>query len=185
MLLVGKLGDLSDDFKLKLDNAKKFATNGGNVIYLDYRGKLINDWKPRKLPEKQIASQFPYNMAIINTNGLWQSSMHLLKDHPIFEGITENDHMDEVFENIGPTKSFFKPEGKIISGVISTDRFPDQDKMKRHFIGVGDVWYASDLSEIKFGKGLLIPTTMKILNFLNKDPVADKMLHNMLNYYAN
>ena len=185
LLLVGKLGDLSDDFKLKLDNAKKFATNGGNVIYLDYRGKLINDWKPRKLPEKQIASQFPYNMAIINTNGLWQSSMHLLKDHPIFEGITENDHMDEVFENIGPTKSFFKPEGKIISGVISTDRFPDQDKMKRHVIGVGDVWYASDLSEIKYGKGLLIPTTMKILNFLNKDPVADKMLHNMLNYYAN
>ena len=98
----------------QIDNAKKFATTGGNVIYLDYRGKLINDWKPRKLPEKQIASQFPYNMAIINTNGLWQSSMHLLKDHPIFEGITENDHMDEVFENIGATKSFFKPEGKFI-----------------------------------------------------------------------
>ena len=47
---------------------------------------MKNDWKPRKLPEKQIASQFPHNMAIINTNGLWQSSMNLLKDHPIFEG---------------------------------------------------------------------------------------------------
>ena len=75
------------------------------------------------------------------------------------------------------------PQGDSIAGVISTDRYPNQDNMQRHFIGVGDVWYASDLSEIKYGKGMLIPTTMNILKLLGKDPVADKLFFNLINYY--
>ena len=184
LVIVGQLNDKSDNFISKLEKVKEFANYGGNVLYLSYKGKFIIDRKARNLPEKQFSEKFPIGMAVINTNGLWQSTVHMIKDHPIFEGITSNDHMDEVFENVGPTKSFFMPEGEIIAGVISTDRYPNQDNMKRHFIGVGDVWYASDLSEIKFGDGLLVPTTLNILNMLGQDPVADKLFFNMINYYG-
>ena len=184
LIIVGKLNTNSDDFQAKLLKAKDFAKAGGNVVYLDYHGNLINDRKARELPQKQLSEDFPIGMAIINTNGLWQSTIHMIKDHPIFKGVTNNNHMDEVFENVGPTKSFFMPEGKIIAGVISTDRYPNQDNMQRHFIGVGDVWYASDFSEIKLGNGLLIPTTLKILNQLGIDPVADKLFYNIVNYYG-
>ena len=184
LIIVGQLNNKSDNFISKLEKVKEFVRSGGNALYLDYKGKFIIDRKSRKLPEKQLSDKFPIGMAIINTNGLWQSTIHMLKDHPLFEGITNNDHMDEVFEKVGPTKSFFMPEGEIIAGVISTDRYPNQDNMQRHFIGVGDVWYASDLSEIKFGDGLLVPTTLNILNHLGKDPVADKLFFNMINYYG-
>ena len=184
LIIVGQLNDKSDNFISKLEKVKEFASSGGNALYLDYKGKFIIDRKARKLPEKQLSDKFPIGMAVINTNGLWQSTIHMLKDHPLFEGITNNNHMDEVFEKVGPTKSFFMPEGEIIAGVISTDRYPNQDNMQRHFIGVGDVWYASDLSEIKFGDGLLVPTTLNILNHLGKDPVADKLFFNMINYYG-
>jgi hypothetical protein len=184
LVIVGQLNDKSDNFISKLEKVKEFANYGGNVLYLSYKGKFIIDRKARDLPEKQFSEKFPIGMAVISTNGLWQSTVHMIKDHPIFEGITSNYHMDEVFENVGPTKSFFMPEGEIIAGVISTDRYPNQDNMKRHFIGVGDVWYASDLSEIKFGDGLLVPTTLNILNMLGQDPVADKLFFNMINYYG-
>jgi hypothetical protein len=184
LIIVGKLNVSSDAFQVKLSKAKDFANVGGRVVYLDYDGDLIIDRKARKLPPKQLSKDFPVGMALINTNGLWQSTIHMLKDHPIFSGITKNDHMDEVFENVGPTKSFYRPEGKIIAGVISTDRYPNQDNMQRHFIGVGDVWYASDFSEIKYGEGLLVPTTMNILKFLGKDPVANKLLENFIKHYG-
>ena len=81
--------------------------------------------------------------------------------------------MDEVFEKVGPTKSFFMPEGEIIAGVISTDRYPNYN-MQRHLLEL-EMLVCFRLSEIKIGDGLLVPTTLNILNNLGKDPVADKL----------
>ena len=84
LVSVGQLNDNSDNFISKLEKVKQFISSGGNALYLDYKGKFIVDRKARKLPETQFSDKFPIGMAIINTNGLWQSTIHMLKYHPLF-----------------------------------------------------------------------------------------------------
>ena len=50
--------------------------------------------------------------------------------------------------------------------------------MVRHYNGPGEVWWAADVLEAELGKGKMLLSTLQIINYLGKDPVADKLLFN-------
>jgi hypothetical protein len=57
--------------------------------------------------------------------------------------------------------------------------------MVRHYNGPGEVWWAADVLEAELGKGKMLLSTLQIINYLGKDPVADKLLFNIINYLTN
>jgi hypothetical protein len=92
--------------------------------------------------------------------------------------------MSGIYENIHPTESMVRQEGEYICGVVTYDHFKDIDKMKRHYAGPGDVWWAADVLLAPMGKGKMLLSTLKLTENLGKDPVADKVLFNMIQFAA-
>ena len=65
---------------------------------------------------------------------------------------------------------------------IGFDWFPEMDRMKRHYYGPGDVWHGADLAEVPCGKGRLIVSQLRLVENLGRDPVADRILMNMIRF---
>ena len=73
-------------------------------------------------------------------------------------------------------------QGKMISGVVSYDHFQNLDLMLRHYPGPGDIWFGANLLETAFKEGSMLLSTFDIVGNLGKDPVAELILKNMINY---
>ena len=54
--------------------------------------------------------------------------------------------------------------------------------MLRHYPGPGDIWFGANLLETAFGDGTMLLSTFDIVGNLGKDPVAELILNNMINY---
>jgi len=52
--------------------------------------------------------------------------------------------------------------------------------MQRHYNGIGDVLWAADVLMIERGKGKMLYSTLRIMENLTKDPVAEMLLYNMI-----
>ena len=50
-------------------------------------------------------------------------------------------------------------------------------------IGSGEVWSGSDLSIVKYDKGKMVLSTLKLVENLNYDPVSEIVLLNIINYF--
>ena len=86
-----------------------------------------------------------------------------------------------VYENVCATVSICRPdEGKYLAGVISYDQNKNMDIEQRHYNGIGDVFWAADVLLVERGNGKMLYSTLKITENLGKDPVADKLLYNMI-----
>ena len=135
---------------------------------------------------KEISNQgLPTQAQILGkwpTLGGWAAKSHIVTDHPIFEGLPSNQIMHGVYENIHPVSSMAKQEGVYIAGLIGYAHFPNNDIMLRHYNGPGKVWWAADVLETRMGQGKMLLSTLQIINNLGKDPVADKILFNIINY---
>jgi hypothetical protein len=109
---------------------------------------------------------------------------HVVAAHPIFNGLPSKQSMQGVYENVRASMTMVNlaTNTQPIVTVVANDNFPDMTLMKRHYQGTGDVWSGSDLSEVKHGKGNMLLSTMKIVPNLGKDPVADKLLINLLSF---
>ena len=116
------------------------------------------------------------------TRGGWAAKSHVVSKHPIFKELPTNIIMHGVYENVHPDTAMAKQQGNIIAGIIGYDHFPNKDRMRRHYIGPGEVWYGADVLETEFGKGKMLLSTLRIIEFLDKDPVAEKLLYNIIDY---
>jgi hypothetical protein len=160
-----------------------FAKRGGKVTYLQFP-YIGPKWNNGVL-SKGFSMNMPNNFKMKASQGLWGGMSHVVADHPIFNGLPSNKAMQGVYENVRARISMINLNTKPIVTVVANDNFPDMTLMKRHYKGTGDVWSGSDLSEVKHGKGTLLLSTMRIVPNLGNDPVADKLLLNLLGYITN
>jgi len=194
----GKKGD--KNFQKQVEAAKTFAKNGGYAIFLEVSGTNLtwgapnpqkkpkdahDDWQrsiPRVITDMPIKN-LPFNTDIYATNGNYISRNHIVTDNAVFQGLPVNTLMSGLYENVCPDKSICRPaEGKYLAGVITYDQNKNMDIMLRHYNGIGDVVYAADVLLVEKGKGKMLYSTMKISENLGKDPVADKLLFNMIKF---
>lgn len=159
---------------------REFANKGGTVVYLQFP-YIGPKWKDGVL-SKAFSLSMPMQIKMKASTGLWAGMSHVVADHPVFAGLPVNQAMQGVYENVRPKMSMIDLNAKPIVTLVANDNFPDMTLMKRHYKGTGDVWVGSDLSEVDFGKGKLILSTMQIVPNLGKDPVADKLMLNLLGY---
>jgi len=164
-----------------------FAKRGGQVTYIQFP-YIGQKWNNGVL-SKGFSMNMPINLKMKASSGLWGGMSHVVAEHPIFNGLPSKQAMQGVYENIRPKISMVdlstKTNTKPIVTVVANDNFPEMTLMKRHYKGTGDVWSGSDLSEVKHGKGKLLLSTMRIVPNLGNDPVADKLLMNLLRYITN
>ena len=117
------------------------------------------------------------------TSGNYISRNHIVTDNFVFKGLPVNTLMSGVYENVCPSMSICRPaEGKYLAGVITYDQNKNMDILERHYNGIGDVLWASDVLLVEKGKGKMIYSTLNIIDNLGQDPVADKILFNMIKY---
>lgn len=184
LLIVGKLGT-DDAFKAKVTAAKKYASKGGVVFFTEVKGDKVNERKPRVLSDElQSTENFPYGVTLIPANGLWHNAAPIVTDHPVFAGLPTQQFMGLEYQAIATRTAMVMPKGKNIVGVVTHDRFPNQDKMLRNYIGVGKVYFNSHFLETEVEKGKIIYTTLNIRNSLKSDPVAQKVMNNIITHYT-
>jgi hypothetical protein len=90
--------------------------------------------------------------------------------------------MSGTYENIAPTITLRGIDAENLVNTVAFDRIPNGNIMKRNYIGSGDVWSGSDLSIVKHGDGKIILSTLKLIQNIGYDPVAEIVLMNMINY---
>jgi hypothetical protein len=171
------------DFNALLKNAKAEVSKGGKLIILDVPGKTP-PYFGRKFESNSVEG-LPFSANMLNkgtTLGLWAGKPHMIKEHPVFQGLPTGVIMQEVYQNVHPKTTMMMQQGKMISGVVSYDHFQNVDLMLRHYPGPGNIWFGANLLETAFGEGTMLLSTFDIVGNLGKDPVAELILNNMINY---
>jgi len=197
-VIVGSGGKQDTDFLTKIDEVKAFVDRGGFAVFLDVSGTQLtwgapnpeprpedagDDWRrmlPRVLIDMDI-DKLPFDANMYATTGNYISRNHIVTDHPVFKGLPVNTLMSGIYENVCADQSICRPaRGKYLAGVITYDQQKNMDIMLRHYNGIGDVLWAADLLEVAKGNGKMLYSTLKLIPNLGKDPVADKLLCNMI-----
>ena len=159
----------------------EFIEKGGTAVYLQaqQRQGMIEADNPA----------FPFTAKIHPSRGLWTCMPHMVHQHPIFDGLPTDAPMRDLFENVWPTltlRDIEMEEGNAtlpIVGTVAFDWFSEDHKL--HYSGPGASWWGSDLVVLPYGKGQLVVSQLRLLENIGKDPVADKIMSNLLKFVKN
>lgn len=184
-VLVGKTSKKDKKYKEKVQELRTFVKKGGYVVFFEVLGKRVAGFE-RELKEIEaetlpLESEMQQKWA---TRGGWAAKSHVVSKHQIFKGLPTEIIMHGVYENVHPEVSISKIKGDYIAGLIGYDHFPNNEIMRRHFNGPGEVWWAADVLETQFGEGKMLLSTLRIIEFLDTDPVAEKLLYNIIDYIS-
>ena len=155
-----------------------FVKKGGTVVYID----------GTKEDSDHSNSLFPFAANAHPAVGLWTCMGHMVHEHPIFQGLPTKGMMRNVYENVWPMTTLrdlrAKEETKIevIVGTVAFDWFSKEHKM--NYSGPGASWWGSELAIVHSGKGRYLISQLRLVENLGKDPVADKILFNMINFLS-
>jgi hypothetical protein len=158
---------------------REFIKSGGTAVYFQAGGQYVKWGTPDK-----ASRLLPVNLRLKRGLGYWMGHPRFVKDHPLFDGLPSDCIMGQVYENVWPQHSLMDVEGETLAGTIGIDWFPDYDLDRRHYYGPGDVWWGSDMALAPVGKGKCIFSQFRIVDNLGADPVADKILFNLIEWTA-
>lgn len=143
---------------------KAFAAKGGTVIYLE-RGE----------------NPLPVSGGKSPAEGLWVGVAHVVSDHPIFDGLPVNGLMGQTYENVWAMKTLKDLDTQPIVASITHDHWPAKRGLPS-YLGPEDAWWGTDLGIVKQGKGRFVLSALRLVDNLGKDPVADKILFNIIGF---
>jgi len=155
----------------------EFVRSGGTGVYLQGGGPNIPWGKAGK-----ASPLLPVNARLKRALGNWIGIPHLVNEHPVFAGLPVNCMMGPVYENVCARSTLLDVEGEVIAGAIGYDSHPDYDLRRRHYYGPGETWWGSDMAVVPLGEGRCIASQLRLVENLGKDPVADKILFNLINW---
>ena len=98
----------------------------------------------------------------------WFGGWEFDTPHPVFAGLPSPVVFDQYFAGAYAYWGITNFPGKLIAGLLNA---PPQ--------------LAVTLGELSFGKGKILVCSLNLLPYLDKDPVADRILAQMLNYAVN
>ncbi|MCK4959179.1 MAG: hypothetical protein KAT00_07255, partial [Planctomycetes bacterium] len=160
---------------------EKFVRQGGTAVYLETVQRAYgNSFWSRKLPAKNV---LPVQMAIENAFGLWVGVSHIVTDHPVFDGLPTKCMMGQLYENVWSPHAMTGTEGELIVGSVSHAWFQGNKDEQNH-IGPSEAWYGMDMGIVSHGKGRYVLSALRIVDNLGTDPVADKILFNLIEWAA-
>jgi len=161
----------------RFDTLKRFIEAGGTAVYLQGGGPRA-PWAKAA----EASALLPVRVRIKAAIGLWLGISHLVHDHPLFEGLPVNGMMGPVYENVWARHTLLDVPGETVVGAIGFDFAPDFELRTRHYYGPGDTWWGSDVAIAPVGRGRCILSQLRLVENLGTDPVADKILYNLIEF---
>jgi hypothetical protein len=125
---------------------------------------------------------FPHKLASRRAVGNWVPANHAARPHPIFEGLPLDGFLGQTYQNILPVQAITGLGQAPIVGVLSADF--NAGNIDRDYRGLAGAWWGSDVTLLPHGKGHFLLSTMLLLEHLGQDPVADKLLLNMIRWMS-
>ncbi len=156
---------------------KKYIKAGGHAVYLQAGGPRI-PWGKAGNASPLLPVQAQHKRA----QGHWICIPRLVKAHPVFEGLPVDTMMEGVYENVWSQSTLQGLGGETVAAAVGFDWFPDYDLRRRHYYGPGDVWWGADLAVVPFGRGRFIASQLRLVENIDRDPAADKILCNLIRF---
>ncbi len=110
----------------------------------------------------------PASAQVVPLNVDWWGGWEFNTPHPIFDGLPAPVIYDQYLSSAFAYWGITNFPGKMIAGLLNA---PPE--------------VAVTVGELPFGKGKILICSMNLLPYLDKDPVADRILAQMLNYAVN
>lgn len=123
----------------------------------------------------------PFPTTYFHAKGLWVPCSHVVKNHQVYDGLPMDCLMSQEYRNVVSRWTMATPVTDWISGTITYDWHAGL-KHKQNYIGVAGAMHGADMAQIPLGKGRYILGTHRIVENLGLDPVADRLLSNLLRW---
>jgi hypothetical protein len=162
----------------RFEQLKQFVESGGTAVYLDGVGVTRQRGKSNQIQSEAM----PLSATVEAAQGLWTCIPHLVREHPIFSGLPAGGMMRDVYENVWAAQTLRGLGGEAIVASIGYAWFSEEHKL--HYSGPGESWWGADLAVVPYGKGRYVVSQLRLVGNLGKDPVADKILFNLLKWTA-
>ncbi|HKK10133.1 MAG TPA: hypothetical protein VJ939_04815, partial [Bacteroidales bacterium] len=188
LVVVAKAEKQNPKYVSQVEKVKTFVKKGGYAIFLEVPGKKIERLHTGGDLLEVEMDALPFGAELHSrwdALGGWASKSHIVTDHPVFKGLPTGMIMHGVYENVHPKTSMSKQKGTYIAGEIGYDHFPRLDIMVRHYNGPGETWWAADVLEAEIGEGKMLLSTLDLISNLGKDPVAEIIFFNMIEFAEN
>ena len=91
--------------------------------------------------------------------------------------------MGQVYENVWSPQTLMDVRGQKIVASVSHGWFGGE-KDKQNYLGPAPAWCGMDLGVVPHGKGAYVLSALRIVENLGTDPVADKILINLIRWTA-
>ncbi len=127
---------------------------------------------------------FPFKTRLRAARGNWVPVNHGVRPHAIFDGLPVKDFMGQVYLNVCAAETMQGIDEPPIVGSLSFDWGQGAAFGESSYLGLKDVWWGADMAVVPHGKGRMLLSTLQIAEHLGKDPVADKLLYNMVRWAA-
>ncbi len=126
---------------------------------------------------------WPFDVTYFNAKGTWVPCSHVVKQHPVYDGLPSDCLMGQEYREVVSRWSMAQPATDWISGTITYDWYAGL-KHKQNYTGVSGAMHGADLMQMPYGAGHYLLCTHRIVENLGHDPVADRLLSNLLRWVA-
>ena len=165
--------------KQSFADLERFVSAGGTAIYLEtIKRRSGNPYGGGKLSG---ADALPIEATLRPAKGLWVGVSHVVTDHPIFDGLPSKCMMDQIYENIWSPQTLMDLPGQKIVASVSHGWFRNRHD-QRNYLGPEPAWCGMDLGVVPHSQGRYVLSGLRVLEHLGSDPVADKILFNMIQW---
>ncbi|MCP4451163.1 MAG: hypothetical protein GY809_06855 [Planctomycetes bacterium] len=154
----------------------EFVKQGGTVVYAAGTKQAF-----KRGEVNQVRTEtFPFDAEVVAAQGLWTCIPHLVHDHPMFKGLPVSTMMRDVYQNVWARQTLKGLGGTALVASIGFDWFSHEHKL--HYSGPGESWWGSDVALVNHGQGRCVVSQLRLMENLGKDPVADKILYNLIEF---
>ncbi len=156
----------------------RFVQGGGTAVYLDTIQRSSGNFWVSSMPAEEV---LPVKARLENAFGLWVGVSHVVTDHPVFEGLPSKCMMGQLYENVWSPHTLRGLEGELIVGSVSHGWHQDEED-RQNYLGPSPAWWGMDLGVVPSGEGRYVLSGLRIVENLGRDPVADRLLFNMIRW---
>jgi beta-galactosidase len=120
---------------------------------------------------------FPLKLRLRRARGHWVGVYHYARRHPIFDGLPTGGFLGQPYQNVVASETIVDLKAPAVVGCVSWD-------FQKNYLGPTDAWHGTDLAIVPHGKGGMILSMLQLVDHLGADPVADRILLNMIGFAA-
>jgi beta-galactosidase len=159
-----------------------YVARGGVAIFLKPPALPVvpTGAAPKPAADPRRFDWFPMHLQLRVARGNWVPVNHGVRPHPIFDGLPTRDFMGQVYLNICANETLEGVKAPPIVGSLSFT--VDNGSPDRNYLGPGAVWWGADLVNVPHGKGQIVLSTLHLKENLETDPVAEKVLYNLIRW---